>query len=57
MNAEAAAGMYKKSIEALAKEIRYDLLPDEVRAVVIAAWTRGGLLPRTAIEKMVPATE
>jgi hypothetical protein len=30
-------------------------IPAEVRTVVIAAWTRGGLLPRTAIEQMVPA--
>ena len=53
--AEAAAGMYKKPVEALAREFRYDSLPPEVRTVVIAAWTPGGLLPRTAIEQMVPA--
>jgi hypothetical protein len=35
--------MYKKPIEAIAKEIRYDPLPDDVRTVVIATWTRGGL--------------
>lgn len=29
LNAAAAAGMYKKPIEALAREIRYDPLPDE----------------------------
>jgi hypothetical protein len=57
LNAEAAAGMYKKPIEALAKEIRYEPLPGEVRVAVIAAWTRGGLLPRAAIEQMVPAME
>jgi hypothetical protein len=54
LNAEAAAGMYKKPIELLAKEIRYDPLPPEVRVAVIAAWSRGGLLPRAAIEQMVP---
>jgi hypothetical protein len=57
LSAEAAAGMYKKPIEMLAKEIHYDPLPTEVRVAVIAAWTRGGLLPRAAIEQMVPATE
>jgi hypothetical protein len=54
--AEIANGMYKKPIDVIAKEFRYDPLPAEVRTVVIAAWTRGGLLPRAAIEKMVPAT-
>jgi hypothetical protein len=54
LNAEAAAGMYKKPIEAVAREFRYDPLPPEVRTIVIAAWTRGGLLPRAAIEQMVP---
>lgn len=46
--------MYKKPVEAMAREFRYDPLPAEDRTVVIAAWTRGGLLPRAAIEKMVP---
>jgi hypothetical protein len=26
----------------------------EVRAVVVAAWTRGGLLPKLIVEQMVP---
>jgi hypothetical protein len=56
LHAEAAAGMYKKPIKAMAKEFRYDPLPTEVRIAVIAAWTRGGLLPRAAIEQMVPET-
>jgi hypothetical protein len=51
---EAAAGMYKRPIEVIAKEFRYNPLPDEVRMVVIAAWARGGLLPKAAIEQMVP---
>lgn len=55
LNAEIANGMYKKPIEALAKEIRYDPLPDEVRTVIIASWKRGGLLPAAIIEQMVPA--
>jgi hypothetical protein len=54
LNAEAAAGMYKKPIELIAKESRYDPLPSEVRVAVIAAWARGGLLPREAVEVMVP---
>src|SRR5712691_4223901 len=45
LNAEAAAGMYKKPVEAIAREIRYDPLPDEIQAVIIASWRRGGLLP------------
>jgi hypothetical protein len=43
LNAEIANGMYKKPIEAIVKEYRYDPLPDEVRAVIIASWKRGGL--------------
>jgi len=54
LSAEAAAGMYKKPVETLAREFRYDPLPPEVRAVVIAAWIRGDMLPKTAIEQMVP---
>ena len=46
--------MYKKPVEDLAHEIRYDPLQDEVRAVIIASWKRGGLLPAAAIEQMVP---
>jgi hypothetical protein len=47
--------MYKKPVEVLAKEIHYEPLPGEVRSVVIAAWIRGGLIPREMIEKIVPA--
>lgn len=53
--AEIETGMHKKPIEVLAREVHYEPLAPEVRAVVIAAWTRGGLLPRAAIEQMVPA--
>jgi hypothetical protein len=45
LQAKAAAGIYEKPIESLAKEIHYEPVPNEVRAVVIAAWTRGGSLP------------
>jgi hypothetical protein len=54
LQAEAAAGMFKKPVELLAQEIHYEPLPPEVRAVVIAAWRRGGLLPAPLLEKMVP---
>jgi hypothetical protein len=47
--------MYKKPIDALAREIHYEPLPPEVRAVIIAAWMRGGLLPAATVEEMVPA--
>jgi hypothetical protein len=54
LNAEAAAGIYKKPIDVLAKELRYEALSGEVRAVIIAAWRSGGMLPPAAIEEMVP---
>jgi hypothetical protein len=57
LNVEIANGMYKKPIDAIVKEYRYGPLPDEVRAVIIASWTRGGLLPKKAIEQMVPRVE
>jgi hypothetical protein len=54
LQAEAAAGMYKKPLEVLAREVHFEPLPAEVRTVVIAAWTRGGLLPPGVVEKLVP---
>lgn len=57
LQAEAAAGMYKKLMEVLAREVHYEPLSPVIRTVVIAAWTRGGLLPRAAIEKMVPSQD
>ena len=42
LKAEIDNGLYKKPVEALARDVRYDPLPEEVRAVVIAAWQRGG---------------
>jgi len=42
LQAEAAAGLYKKPIELLAKEIHYEPLSGEVRVAIIAAWQRGG---------------
>jgi hypothetical protein len=47
LQAEAAAGMYKKPLEVLAREVHYELLPAEVRTV-IAAWTRGGASTRSS---------
>jgi hypothetical protein len=57
LNAEAAAGMFKKPVEALVKGFRYEPLPDGIRAVIIASCKRGSLLPAAAIERMVPAAE
>lgn len=54
LKAEIENGLYKRPIEVLTKEFQYEPLPSEVRVAVIAAWTRGGLLPRAAIEKMAP---
>jgi hypothetical protein len=47
-----ANGMIKKPIEAIVKGYRYDP-PDEVCAVIVASWKRGGLLPAAAIERMI----
>ena len=52
--AEIETGMFKKPVDQLVKEYRYDPLPDEVRAVIIASWKRGGLLPAAMVEGMVP---
>jgi hypothetical protein len=57
LKAELETGMYKKPIELLAKEVHYDPLPPELRMLVIAAWTRGGLLPAPLVEKMVPVQQ
>jgi hypothetical protein len=54
ISAEIANGMYKKPLDTIAKEFQYEPLPTEVREAVIAAWSRVGLLPRAAIEEMVP---
>lgn len=54
LKAEIDCGMYKKPVEAIAKEFQYEPVPGEVRAVIIAAWQRGGLLPRATVEQMVP---
>jgi len=55
LKAEIETGMYKKPVEALVKEIRYDPLQPELRAVVIRSWRNFGLLPEAAIQAMVPA--
>jgi hypothetical protein len=36
------------------KEFQYEQLPSDVRAVIVAAWTRGGLLPPAMIDEIVP---
>jgi hypothetical protein len=56
LKAEIETGMYKKPIAEIAKEYQYDPLPPEVRAVVIAAWARGGLLPRAASTRATVST-
>lgn len=57
LKAEIDNRLYKKPVEALARGIRYDPLPEGARAVVIAAWQRGRLLPAATIEAIVPAVE
>src|SRR5258708_28736658 len=56
LKAEIDNGLYKRPIEVLTKEFRYDPLPDEIRVAVIASWKRGGMLPEAAVEQMVPKT-
>jgi len=55
LQAEAAAGMSKKPLEEIAESIHYEPLPDEVRTLIVAAWQRGGLLPRAAVDQLVPS--
>src|SRR5277367_4828877 len=50
LDAEAAAGMFKKPVEELARQVHYEPLPPEIRGVIVAAWTRGGMLPAAAVE-------
>jgi len=38
----------------VAKDFRYEPLAPEVRAVIIAAWMRGGMLSAATVERMVP---
>jgi hypothetical protein len=38
----------------MVREFRYEPLPGEVRALFIAPWQRGGLLPAATIHQMVP---
>lgn len=54
LTAEIANGMYRKPIDAIAREFQYDPLPPETRMIVIAAWQRGGLLPKSVIHEMIP---
>jgi hypothetical protein len=52
--AELETGMFKKPVDEMAKAFQYEPLDAEVRAVVVAAWQRGGLLPKATIERMIP---
>jgi hypothetical protein len=56
LGAEIANGMYRKPIDAITKEFQYEPLSPEIRTIVIAAWMRGGLLPKATIEQMVPTS-
>ena len=46
--------MFKKSVEVLAKEFQYEPLPVEVRGIIVAAWTRGGMLSKASADTVVP---
>jgi hypothetical protein len=56
LKAKIECGIYRKPIEALAKEVKYDPLPPEVRVVVMQSWRNFGMLPEAAIQAMVPET-
>jgi hypothetical protein len=54
LQAEAAAGLYKRPIEEMVRTIHYEPVPPEIRAVIIAAWSRGGFeLPKATAEGMI----
>lgn len=54
VEAEVKNGIYQRPIDAVAKEIRYEPLPADIRKVVIASWKRNGLLTDDVLEMMVP---
>jgi hypothetical protein len=54
LSAEIANGLYKRPLDVIAKQFTYEPLPPEVRAVIIAGWIRGGLLPQAVVDRMVP---
>ena len=55
LKAEFGCGMYKKPVEVIARELRYDPLPPEIRVVVMQSWRNFGMLPEAAIITLVPA--
>lgn len=44
--------MYKKPIEKLAADIRYEPPPPDLRAAIIQSWRNFGMLPAATVEKM-----
>jgi hypothetical protein len=54
LKAKIDTGMYKKPIEKLAADIRYEPLPPEIRAVILKRWLNFRFLPPATVEKMVP---
>jgi len=53
--AEPETGMFKKSVEEISKDIKYDPLPADIRVIVIKSWQNFGLLPEAAVQEMVQA--
>lgn len=54
LKTEIECGMYKKPIDAIAREFQYEPLPGEIRTVVIQSWRNFGMLPEATIQQMVP---
>lgn len=55
LKAEIECRICHKPLAEIVEGYAYDPLPGEIRAVVIAAWARVGLLPQPIIEQIVPA--
>jgi hypothetical protein len=54
LNAEITNGMYKKPVDAIAREIHYEPLAPDVREVIVRSWHNFGMLPAATVEQMVP---
>jgi hypothetical protein len=55
LKAEIDNGLYRRPMEAIAKEFQYEPLAGEVRTIVIQSWRNFGVLTPEIIERMVPA--
>jgi hypothetical protein len=54
LNAEAAAGMYKKPIELIAKEVHYEPVPPEIRVAIMRRGSGDRRCPRRLLKRWCP---